>query len=244
MRSYRNISVATVDIVEELLSTGSTISVRGLQTREVVARHTRLERPLERHLFVPERNDDVFAQVAETIWVIAGRDDIAWLERYLPRAREFSDDGEIWRAAYGPRLRNWNGRDQIAETVRLLTEDPTSRRAVMSLFDPDRDFVQSKDVPCTNWLGWIVRDKRLEMSVTLRSNDVIWGFSGVNSFEWSILQEMLAFWLGVEVGPANYYAMSLHLYDRHIDRAGRIVRAARGPSPYDLGIDVDRKSVV
>ena len=236
MTSYRNISEATIDIVGELLSTGSTISVRGSQTREVLARHTRLERPLERHLFVPERNDDVFAQVAETMWVLAGRDDLAWLERYLPRAREFSDDGETWRAAYGPRLRNWNGRDQIAETVRLLTEDPTSRRAVMSLFDPDRDFVQSKDVPCTNWLGWIVRHKRLEMSVTLRSNDVIWGFSGVNSFEWSILQEMLAFWLGVEVGSANYFAMSLHLYDRHVDRAGRIVRASRGPSPYDLGI--------
>ncbi|WP_294353671.1 thymidylate synthase [uncultured Sphingomonas sp.] len=236
MTSYRNISVATVNIVGELLSTGSTISVRGLQTREVLARHTRLERPLERYLFVPERNDDVFAQVAETMWVLAGRDDVAWLERYLPRAREFSDNGETWRAAYGPRLRNWNGRDQIAETVRLLTEDPTSRRAVMSLFDPDRDFIESKDVPCTNWLGWIIRDKRLEMSVTLRSNDVIWGFSGVNSFEWSILQEMLAFWLGVEVGPANYFAMSLHLYDRHVDRAGRIVQAARRPSPYDFRI--------
>ena len=102
MTSYRNISVATVNIVGELLSRGSTISVRGSQTREVVARHTRLERPLERHLFVPERNDDVFAQVAETLWVLAGRDDVAWLERYLPRAREFSDDGEIWRAAYRP----------------------------------------------------------------------------------------------------------------------------------------------
>ena len=237
MKSYRNISVATVEIVEELLDAGSTIMVRGSTTREIIARHTRLERPQERHLFVPERNDDVFAQVAETIWVLAGRDDVAWLERYLPRAREFSDDGETWRAAYGPRLRNWNGRDQIAETLWLLTDDPSSRRAVMSLFDPDRDFVQSKDVPCTNWLGWIIRDGSLEMNVVLRSNDVIWGFSGVNSFEWSVLQEMLAFWLDAGIGSANYFAMSLHLYDRHLDRAARIVQAARGSLPYELGIE-------
>ncbi len=236
VRSYRNISQATVEIVGELLNSGSAISVRGSKTREVVARHTRLERPRERYLFVPERNNDVFAQVAESMWVLAGRDDVAWLGRYLPRAREFSDNGETWRAAYGPRLRDWNGRDQIDEVRKLLSDDPSSRRAVMSLFDPDRDFVQSKDIPCTNWIGWIIRDGRLEMSVVLRSNDVVWGFSGVNSFEWSILQEMLAFWLGVEVGSANYFAMSLHLYDRHVDRAGRIVQAARGPSPYDFGI--------
>src|SRR5690606_36637114 len=113
-------------------------------TREIIARHTRLDRPLERYLFVPGRNNDVFAQVAETMWVLAGRDDIAWLERYLPRAPQFSDDGATWRAAYGPRLRNWNGRDQIDEVRRLLSEDRSSRRAVTSLFDPARDFIQSK----------------------------------------------------------------------------------------------------
>jgi len=236
MRTYRNISVATTQIVEELLGAGRPVAVRGATTREVIARQTRLERPLERYLFVPGRNNDVFAQVAETIWVLAGRDDIAWLERYLPRAPQFSDDGTTWRAAYGPRLRNWNGRDQINEVRRLLSEDRSSRRAVTSLFDPARDFIQSKDIPCTNWLGWIIRDDFLHMNVVLRSNDVLWGFSGVNSFEWSVLQEMLAFWLGAEVGAADYFAMSLHLYDRHVDRAARIVEAAHGLSPYDFGV--------
>lgn len=236
MRSYRNVSVATTEMVGELLGAGSSVEVRGRSTREVVARHTRLNRPLERHLFVPGRNNDVFAQVAETMWVLAGRDDVAWLERYLPRAPQFSDDGKTWRAAYGPRLRNWGGRDQIDEVRNLLIDDPASRRAVISLFDPARDIVHAKDVPCTNWLGWLIRDGRLHMNVVLRSNDVIWGFSGVNSFEWSVLQEMLASWLGVEVGPADFFAMSLHLYDEHLDRAARIAEAAHGATPYDHGI--------
>src|SRR5215211_6568696 len=116
-----------------------------------------------------------------------------------------------WRAAYGPRLRNWNGVDQLAETRRLLLEDVSTRRAAMSLYDPDRDFVQSSDIPCTNWLHWLVRDERLHLTVGMRSNDVIWGFSGVNSFEWSVLQDMMAFWIGAEVGDATFLASSFHL---------------------------------
>ena len=78
---------------------------------------------------------------------------------------EFSDNGRTWHGAYGPRLRNWNGVDQIDETRRLLLEETATRRAVMSLYDPSRDFVKSKDVPCNNWLNWLVRDGKLHLTV-------------------------------------------------------------------------------
>ena len=155
--------------------------------------------------------------------MLGARNDVAWLERYLPRAPEFSDDGLTWRGAYGPRLRRWAAVDQIEQVRQLLLSDRSSRQAVMSLFDPGQDFVRSKDIPCTNWLGWIIREDRLRMNVVLRSNDVCWGFSGVNSFEWSVLHEMLAHWVEAEVGDANYLAMSLHLYEWHSDRAARVV---------------------
>lgn len=236
MKTYRNISIATVGIVDELLEQGAEVVVRGNATREFLARHTRIERPLERYLFLPRRNNDIVAQFAETMWVLAGRDDVAWLERYLPRAPEFSDDGKVWHGAYGPRLRRWGAIDQIDEVRKILSADRSSRQAVMSLFDPGRDFTASKDIPCNNWLGWIIREDRLHLHVALRSNDAWWGFSGANSFEWSILHEMMAFWLGADAGSADYFAMSLHLYDRHFDRGGRMVSAAHGVSPYDHGV--------
>ena len=236
MKTYRNISAATAGIVHELLEEGIEIVVRGNATRELLARHTRLERPLERYLFLPRRNNDIVAQFAETMWVLAGRDDVAWLERYLPRAPDFSDDGKVWRGAYGPRLRRWGAVDQIDEVRKILSADRSSRQAVMNLFDPGRDFAASKDIPCNNWLGWIIREERLHVHVALRSNDAWWGFSGANSFEWSVLQEMMAFWLEADVGNANYFAMSLHLYERHFDRGTRMVSAAHGVSPYDHGV--------
>ncbi|WP_349958065.1 thymidylate synthase [Rhizobium sp. ZPR3] len=237
MPSYRNISFATAASVADVLQYGSEVVVRGKQTRELIERVTVLERPLERYLFLPKRHNDVFAQFAETMWVLAGRNDFAWLEGYLPRAAEYSDDGHTWRGGYGPRLRHWSGNvDQIDEVRKLLLADTVSRRAVMVLFDPGQDFVDSQDIPCNNWLSWIARDGKLHLSVAIRSNDAMWGFSGVNSFEWSILHELMAHWLGLEVGRASYFATSFHLYDRHYERGRQMVEQFHDLTPYDFGV--------
>jgi thymidylate synthase len=233
----RNVSFAFVDGVAALMSRGADVLVSGQRTKELLHRVTVLERPAERFVFVPGRNNDPFAQIAEALWVMAGRDDLAWLSRYLPRAPEFSDDGSTWRGAYGPRLRRWGGNvDQFDAVRKVLLDDHKSRRAVMNLFDPAADYARSRDIPCNNWLSWIVREGRLHLAVAVRSNDIVWGFSGANAFEWSVLHEMLASWLGVDVGTQTWLAGSFHIYERHWDRAARILRLFQGITPYDFGI--------
>jgi thymidylate synthase len=236
MTVYRNISLATIAGLRDLMSTGAVVDVRGSRIRELRNRLTVLERPRERCLFLPRRGNSVVASLAETLWVIAGRDDIGWLSAYLPRVSEFSDDGTTWRGAYGPRLRSWSGVDQLMHTRKLLLEEAATRRAVMSLYDPGRDFVQSRDIPCNNWLHWLVREGRLHLTIGVRSNDVMWGFSGVNSFEWSILQDMMAFWIGAEMGDVTYLATSFHLYAHHEERARKIIDGFTGVTAYDFGL--------
>jgi thymidylate synthase len=235
--AYRNAAAAFIFELSEIRRAGSSVIVRGNETKELLARTVRIERPTERCITVPERRNDIAAAVAESMWVIAGRNDLAFLSQYLPRAADFSDDGGLtWRAGYGPRLRNWEGVDQIAEVLSLLRRDPESRRAVIGLYDPARDFVQkTNDIPCNNWLHFLIRDGRLEMNIVVRSNDVLWGFSGINTFEWSVLHEMMAFWLGVEVGDENFFISSLHLYERHYARADKILDAYPGTTGYDKG---------
>jgi len=238
-RAHRNISFATVESFDAVLSRGAVVTVRGRETKELLNRVTRIARPLERCIFLPGRRNDIFAQIAESIWVIGGRNDLPWLTRYLPRASDFSDDrGMTWHGAYGPRLRAWAGRvDQLAEWRRLLLADPTSRRAVGVLFDPGRDFIpDSSDIPCNNWLSWLLREGCLFLNVAIRSNDAMWGFSGVNAFEWSVLQEMMAFWVGAEVGETTFFASSYHIYARHYGRAQTVVSRFYGLTPYDFGI--------
>jgi thymidylate synthase len=234
--THRNISFATVAGLGDLISNGALVEVRGSRVRELRNYLTVIERPRERCPFMPHRGNDIVASLAETLWVVAGRNDFVWLSAFLPRAARFSDDGTTWRAAYGPRLRNWNGVDQLAEARRLLLEDISTRRAAMSLYDPDRDFVQSKDIPCTNWLHWLARDGNLHLTIGMRSNDVMWGFSGVNSFEWSILQDMMAFWIGAKIGDATYLGTSFHLYAHHDVRARKIVDHFTGVTCYEFGL--------
>lgn len=203
------------------------MEVRGERTRELRARLVEVSDARSRYLILPHRNNNVFASIAESMWVIAGRNDLSFLSAYLERAIDFSDDGVTWRAGYGPRLRNWNGVDQLAEIVKILGQDPLSRRAVASIYDPDRDFVASRDIPCNNWLHFLIRDGHLDLHVAARSTDVWWGFSGINAFEWTFLLEVMARWLKCSPGRLVFFSSSLHLYERHFDRASRLLASQR-----------------
>lgn len=235
MRTYKNATEAFLDELQAALLEGRPITVRGSEVLELRSRLIRIASPLERVLVVPHRNNNIFATLAETIWVIGGRNDLAYLSHYLPRAADFSDDGKVWRAGYGPRLRDWHGTDQVKEVVRLLNDDLHSRRAVMVIFDPAQDYVLSKDIPCNNWLHFLIRDNQLHLNVTVRSNDIVWGFSGINTFEWSVLQEMMAFWSGTQVGDVSYFVSSFHVYARHYKRAHQMVEDRKRATIYDFG---------
>jgi len=237
---YRNVTYAFVDGLRDVFAEGKTLSVRGSNILELHNRLTVLERPQERCLVTPRRHNNIFATIAETMWVLAGRNDLAFLSRYLPRAQDFSDDGHTWRAAYGPRLRSWYGVDQLRENLTLMRHELSTRRAVMSIFDPAIDFKDSKDIPCNNWIHWLVRDGRLHMNVAIRSNDIMWGFSGINAFEWSVLHELMASWLNVDVGEIALFASSFHLYEHHEQRARTILKKFPGLTCYDYGIDSPR----
>lgn len=234
---YRNTTYAFVANLRHVLAEGKPLTVRGSNIMELRNHVTVIEHPKERCLVIPGRHNSVFAAIAETMWVLAGRNDLNFLSRYLPRAYDFSDDGQTWRGAYGPRLRNWHGIDQLRESLTLLRHEPNSRRAVMSIFDPSQDFVESKDIPCNNWIHWLVRDDRLHMNVAIRSNDIMWGFSGINMFEWSVLQELVAFWLNVKVGELTFFASSFHLYERHTQRAHTIIELFPSMTCYEYGIE-------
>lgn len=236
--AHWNPTQAIVRAMDDVLRLGSETPSRNGNTKELLSHHLTIFEPDERVVILPHRNDNIFAKIAETLWVIGGRSDLKFLQFYLPRAFMFSDNGRTWRGGYGPRLRHYCGCnncvDQVEECLRLLNDDNSSRRAVMSLFDPSEDYVNSKDIPCNNWLHWLIRDGRLSLNVAQRSSDVMWGFSGINLFEWSVLQEMMANWTNTVVGRLDYYFSSLHLYEQHYERAEKVVKADPKMTVYEF----------
>lgn len=233
---FRNVTEAFIERLNAVMRDGAHHLSRGGATLELLHQSITLTHPLERCVIASKRHADVFACIAETLWVIGGRSDMAFLQNYLPRAPQYSDDGKVWRAGYGPRIRAWAGTtDQLFAVVRELLDTPGTRRAVISLFDPSSDLEPTNDVPCTNWLQFSLRDGALSLAVTIRSNDLFWGFSGINAFEWSVLHEMVAYWVNARIGPVTYFIGSLHVYDRHFDRAHQIIDSLPAPSPYAEG---------
>lgn len=222
---FPGLNEAFLSLTQTVLNEGT--AVRNLRTNSSIMELTgnviHIDDPLGRHLTVRGRNNNPFAAIVETMWVLAGKNDIATILPYLPRAADFSDDGETWRAGYGPRIRDFHGVDQVKSVIETLKADPTSRRAVISIFDPTVDHDQkTKDTPCNNWLHFLQRDNMLDLCISVRSNDLIWGFSGINFFEWSVLQQFVAENLSTEddpvyVGQQKWLQGSLHMYDHHAE---------------------------
>ena len=211
-------------------------------TKEQLFATTMLYDPCNVWMTHPERKHNVAVQIAETLWVLSGRSDMDYLSRFLPRARTWSDDGLFWRAGYGPRLREYTGcyvgtayehlpmsTDQIQMTVNKLISDPATRQAYISIWDPVKENMStgSKDYPCNVGLQFISRKGDLNCCVFNRSNDLIWGLTGINVVEFSILQRLMASWAGFSsVGYYVHHSNSLHVYDSMFDRVSNIASTA------------------
>jgi thymidylate synthase len=232
----------------DLLDQGDEFGSRAGRTKELMHVGITLTHPQQREIVIPERKASVAAQIVETMWVLAGRDDVAGLRPYLPRAADFSDDGVRWRSGYGARLRNYRGGvDQLAYIVKTMTESPGSRQAVATLWDPAVDTTPGKDVTCNVALSFSSRFGYLDLHVFIRSNDAMWGWSGINAFEWSVLLEVVAGLAGLTVGALHFSTTSFHLYEQHWAKARRISMAGRwsqNDSPAFAGVktlpDFDR----
>ncbi|WP_328436559.1 thymidylate synthase [Streptomyces sp. NBC_00444] len=216
------------EAVRETADRGRPVSPRGMPTRELLGVHLTLTRSRARLLHLPPARvlNPAFA-AAETVWHLNGSD-APWIFDYNSRLRRYADDG-LLRGAYGPRMRRWGGNvDQLAQVIRTLREDPDSRRAVIQLYDPTRDAAGHRDVPCTLGFRFQLRQGRLHMSTTMRSQDV-WIGLPYDLFFATVLHELTAGWVGADLGTYHHHVDSLHLYERDMPAAVTLPLAEAGP---------------
>lgn len=202
------------------------ISPRGMETLELNQPVcTTYTNPTERVLLWKERDANPFFHLMESLWILAGRFDVAWLARFNKRMVEYSDDGERFHGAYGYRLRfsptttidlgqvSGTKLDQIAMAVDFLKYDPDTRQCVLQIWNMHIDLARnSRDLPCNSIIFLKIRNNKLNITVCNRSNDVIWGAYGANVVQFSMLQEYIAGKLGIELGEYRQVSDSFHVY--------------------------------
>ncbi|QPX71701.1 thymidylate synthase [Bacillus phage SP8] len=222
--SGSNPSQLYMDILSTVIKEGDVLAPRGKKIKEIRPVMIEFKNPSRRTTFLKGRTINPFFQVAESMWILAGRSDVGFLLDYNKNMSQFSDDGVFFNAPYGERLRFWNKSDankfiynpldQLRDVYEKIKADPDTRQAVAVIYNPLFDNIQNdtKDRPCNLLLSFKLRNGKLDLSVYNRSNDLHWGTFGANLCQFSTILEAMATWLGVEVGSYYQITDSLHIY--------------------------------
>ncbi|AUR97877.1 thymidylate synthase [Vibrio phage 1.244.A._10N.261.54.C3] len=183
--------------------------------------------PRRRHLHLEGRSSNIFQLIAESFWVMSKKGDInPFLKFFIPRAPEYSDDGETWRGAYGPRI---YANDQLNGVIERFKKDKLTRQAVVDIYQSELDspssirdvygLESSKDTPCNDFiLFWVDHDDTFHMKTIQRSGDVVFGAGSINVFEFSFMHEAMyeqvkVIYPELKLGMYHHNTVNLHIYD-------------------------------
>lgn len=149
---------------------------------------------------------------------------------YGPRIRRYGSnvshmlmpDGTTASYQYGNFSDDELSVDQLRFVLEKFCEDIDTREAVITIHDPIADdfnfknkkaLLKTKDTPCTRSIHFMAVNGKLNCYVHLRSNDLVWGFSAVNVFNFTLMQEYIASMLKIPVGAYYHYADNMHVYE-------------------------------
>jgi thymidylate synthase len=185
-------------VAGRIVASGASSRYDGLPTRElslitlVVAR--------------PDPDDEIIATHAEP-------ERLRWMHANFTDHVRVADLGHA--DSYATRLFDYehSGRDQVSWVIERLREDPSSRSATITTFQPHTDTAY---IPCVSMLDFWLPDDALELVVYAHSID--FGAKGYgNLVELASLQRHVADALGVPVGRLVMIVKSAHVYETELD---------------------------
>jgi len=235
---------------DAILTRGVDVQTRNGAARTIFNALMFTENPRHRHLALEGRSSNIFQMMAETLWVLSGSGRVTgFLEYFLPRALNYSDDGVSWRGAYGPRLLRNNQLDAAVEA--FVQDGLQTRRAIVSIFDPSLDtqdalkevygLDNTKDLPCNLLLNFYTDALgRFCVKLVQRSGDVLFGAGSINPFEFTLIQELVyqkvrQHYPGLQLGPFVHDVTNLHVYEQFKPQAQK----ACGTPQVALGHNTD-----
>jgi len=190
------------------------VAPRSLEVREVKNGSYRV--PMPAYLNLKSRNINVAFMFAEAAWILSGSNLLEDLTLYLKGYAKFSDDQVFMRGAYGPKVV-----DQLPYIVDTIAGDVDTRQAVLTIWRERPG--PSLDIPCTVAIQFLVRNGQLNMITTMRSQDIVLGFT-YDVFTFSMIATYVKLLLeerGIKLKLGNLYVnvASLHLYSDYYQRA-------------------------
>lgn len=175
---------------------------------------------------------------------------------YGPRIRRYGDNHSVMTTLKGEKIKRQylNGLDKlkaplihqhVVDQLRFVIEkfkqDIDTREAVITIHDPVADdfdgnlqgcpVLETKDTPCTRSIHFMIVNGKMNCYVDIRSNDIIWGFSAVNVFNFTLMQEYVAAIVGVPIGSYFHKVDNLHVYEDFKPLVEKIAQYEQGSFP-------------
>ncbi|WP_083205171.1 thymidylate synthase [Bacillus sp. FJAT-27264] len=214
MMIFKNVNEAFTYYIKQLQS-ASESKPRGMRIKECLGVSFSVENPRDRITNNTSRQMSLSFAFGEFLWYLRGSDKLDIIEYYSKMYPNFSDDKVSVNGAYGARI--FGGElSQWEQVKNILSRDPDSRQAVISIYQPRDLFSCSLDIPCTCVLQYFIRDGKLNGITYMRSNDIYLGMP-YDIFSFTMLQEILALELNVDLGSYTHMVGSLHIYEKHFD---------------------------
>lgn len=166
----------------------------------------------------------------EWLWYIGADPKDDSIEKHASMWKKLKQPDGSYFSNYGQYIFGGEGVSQFDYVVQTLIDDPNSRRASMSLLRREHLFPENTDTVCTYAINFTIEEGQLLMTVMMRSNDVIFGFtndafcfSQLFLFMHAMLQERMP---SLKIGTYTHITNSMHVYERHFDMIYNIVAQA------------------
>ena len=192
-----------------------TISKHGIKfadTRAMFNVGFTILKPEVRAIVDSKRNWKLDYAEAEWQWYLSGDKNIKKLGKIYGKVPE------IWKRMADPEGNvnsnygyQWQRNDQIGYVIDKLKRDMFTRHACISIYDGKEHDKFATDTPCTYAIQFTNVNNYLNMCVTMRSNDLWYGFCN-DQYQFSKLQELICKETGLDMGTYYHFAHNLHIY--------------------------------
>jgi thymidylate synthase len=227
MRAYFGPNIAEVFemILEDLWEDSDFVtSPRGMEVKEIIDCSMEIENPMLNIYTNKHRSSPLKYCCAEILWYFAGTNNPTYIENYASLWKSLHNPDGTVNSSYGNLLfteKNKHGLTQYNWVIESLKKDKDSRQAFMHFNKPHHQFLENKDQVCTLQALFHIRKNKLYMTLTMRSNDVIYGFMTDWAFfsilQYHVLLHMKKYYPELEMGSYTHISHSMHLYERHYD---------------------------
>ena len=190
-----------LEVSRRILEAGVDAAYDGQPTRELALVTLTVSRP--------DPADELIASLADPAW-------LDWMRRNFTDRADIAELGGA--RSYARRLRDYDGRDQVAWVIERLRADPETRSATITTFQPLSD---TSYIPCVSLLDFWRFDGALELVVYAHSLDFGKKAYG-NLVELARLQHEVADAVGLPVGALVVHAKSAHVYEPELEAMRRL----------------------